>query len=446
MLAVTHNWYYEYDAANQLRTVRTLADGETVQKTTLEATYDFQGQRFNKTHYPNGKEADPTNKITTWYLSPSYEMRETPRGRETTKHIFANGQKIASITHHEVGDPPEAGLPGSTTEGLPEGIVFYHTDHLGSSSVITDEQGQEVSRYTYEPFGKLVPSRSTGQNRVTHKFTGQELDEESDLYYYNARYYDPSLGRFLTADTLVPNWRNPQAYNRYAYVYNNPIQYTDPTGHLPNFNHNTGEMTSDPDDNIPDDSSDDPKNNSNNGNNGGNGGKKDESGKINGSGLQASDEQQDIKTIQDAELLDQETANHDCSCGPKITKPIEDLLDWFDTPPPVPRWKPDKYTNPDERLAENNANALETDKGTKPTKIDENTDPTDTSTWPDPPVDGPLQEGDPSRSKPKKRGEKSLYDQNGGEWRPHKPDKYHPEGHWDYKPNPKGPWKDIYIP
>ena len=80
------------------------------------------------------------------------------------------------------------------------------------------------------------------------------------------------------------------------------------------------------------------------------------------------------------------------------------------------------------------------------TDIDGNTDLTDTSTWPIPPVRGPLTEGLPSRSKPRNRGEKSLYDSHGGEWRPHKPDYYHPKGHWDYKPQGNNqPWQE-HIP
>ena len=67
---------------------------------------------------------------------------------------------------------------------------------------------------------------------VTIKFTSQELDEESQLYYFNARYYDATLGSFLTADSIVPDPDNAQAYNRYAYVLNNPIRYIDPTGHF----------------------------------------------------------------------------------------------------------------------------------------------------------------------------------------------------------------------
>ena len=77
-------------------------------------------------------------------------------------------------------------------------------------------------------------------------------------------------------------------------------------------------------------------------------------------------------------------------------------------------------------------------------KIDENTDMTNTNTWPEPPAQNkPLREGEPSRTKPRERGEKSIYDSKNGEWRPHKPDKYHPEGHWDYKEHPKAPWVNI---
>jgi len=63
------------------------------------------------------------------------------------------------------------------------------------------------------------------------QFTGQRLDT-TGLYYYNARYYDPAIGRFISADTVVQDLNNPQCLNRYSYCINNPLKYTDPTGHL----------------------------------------------------------------------------------------------------------------------------------------------------------------------------------------------------------------------
>ena len=65
-------------------------------------------------------------------------------------------------------------------------------------------------------------------------FTGQRRDippAGSELYYYGARYYDPTIGRFISPDTIVPNPSDPQSLNRYSYCSNNPLRYTDPTGH-----------------------------------------------------------------------------------------------------------------------------------------------------------------------------------------------------------------------
>jgi hypothetical protein len=78
-----------------------------------------------------------------------------------------------------------------------------------------------------------------------------------------------------------------------------------------------------------------------------------------------------------------------------------------------------------------------------PTDIDDKTDPGDTSTWPTPPGKPPFEEGDPSRKTPRERGERSLYDNEGGEWRPHLPDNHH-DGHWNYKPPGNNQeWQDV---
>ena len=78
---------------------------------------------------------------------------------------------------------------------------------------------------------ETVFARTTfGTVPTDKKFTGQRLDS-TGLYYYNARYYDSTIGRFISADTIVPDPANPQTLNRYSYVLNNPLKYTDPTGH-----------------------------------------------------------------------------------------------------------------------------------------------------------------------------------------------------------------------
>lgn len=110
-------------------------------------------------------------------------------------------------------------------------FAYDHADHLGCASVITEQNGNKVQQVYYYPFGKVRSNIVNGVD-VKHKFTGQEDDAEYGLYYYNARYYDPELGRFISADTIVPNPHDPQDLNRYSYVGNNPLKYTDPTGHL----------------------------------------------------------------------------------------------------------------------------------------------------------------------------------------------------------------------
>jgi len=67
--------------------------------------------------------------------------------------------------------------------------------------------------------------------RSNYKFTGQELDPETGLYYFNARYYDSAIGRFISPDLVVPDFTNPQSLNRYTYCLNNPLIYIDPSGY-----------------------------------------------------------------------------------------------------------------------------------------------------------------------------------------------------------------------
>lgn len=104
-------------------------------------------------------------------------------------------------------------------------VTYVHQDHLTGTSVMSDSSGSLVSSITYTPFG-LTRSGSVPSDI---KFTGQRLDE-TGLYYYGERYYDPMIGRFISADTAGQHLTNPQTLNRYSYVVNNPLRYTDPSG------------------------------------------------------------------------------------------------------------------------------------------------------------------------------------------------------------------------
>jgi RHS repeat-associated protein len=107
-------------------------------------------------------------------------------------------------------------------------VVYYlHGDHLGSVSLTTDSAGTVVAERRYLPYGQVRWSSRAAM--TDFGFTGQRNDSFG-LMDYKARYYDPFLGRFISADTVVPELGNPQNFNRFAYVLGNPVKYVDPDG------------------------------------------------------------------------------------------------------------------------------------------------------------------------------------------------------------------------
>ncbi len=108
-------------------------------------------------------------------------------------------------------------------------VTYYHMDALGSVRALSDESGAVVARHDYGAFGEDT-APLTGDPR---RFTGKELDPESAWMYFGARYYRNVVGRFTSADTYVNDERAlqvPQLWNRYAYVTDSPIHFTDPIG------------------------------------------------------------------------------------------------------------------------------------------------------------------------------------------------------------------------
>ncbi len=105
-------------------------------------------------------------------------------------------------------------------------------DHLGSTAVTANgTTGAKVAEVRYKAFGE---DRYTfGTTPTTYRYTGQRREAALGLYFYNARWYDPFLGRFVQADTIVPEPGEPQGLNRFSYCLNNPLRRTDPTGHQP---------------------------------------------------------------------------------------------------------------------------------------------------------------------------------------------------------------------
>jgi RHS repeat-associated protein len=113
---------------------------------------------------------------------------------------------------------------------------YFHTDHLGSISVITNENGVVVERLSYDAWGKRRFPNGTDDttgsitSQTTRGFTGEEELSVSGLVHLNGRVYDPLLARFTSADPTVSDPLNPQGWNRYSYVGNDPLAFTDPNG------------------------------------------------------------------------------------------------------------------------------------------------------------------------------------------------------------------------
>jgi len=107
---------------------------------------------------------------------------------------------------------------------------FYHSDHLGSSSLITDAKGSVTQHVEYVPYGEVLLEECISNWKVPYKFNAKELDEETGLYYYGARYYDPRTGIWISVDPLAEKFAGVGSY---VYCYDNPIKYVDPDGKNP---------------------------------------------------------------------------------------------------------------------------------------------------------------------------------------------------------------------
>ena len=197
-----YGYAVSHDVENHPTTITTTYGGVP---TTATFVYDGDGGRVKKV----------VGTTTTRYISKLYECDTTGATTSCSRFIWAGSTRIATVASNGT-------------------VHYWHGDHLGSSSVITDSTGAKVQAITYFPFGDIRTNQSftTPAVNVPYKYTGKELDANSNLYFYESRYYHPVFGRFVSPDTIVPNPHDPQSLNRYTYANNNPLMYTDPTGHF----------------------------------------------------------------------------------------------------------------------------------------------------------------------------------------------------------------------
>ena len=121
---------------------------------------------------------------------------------------------------------PGYGFIADDDENVEE-TFFYHSDHLGSTSYITDDKGN-ITQYTaYLPYGELLVDEHSSSEDLPYKFNGKELDEETGLYYYGARYMQPIASVWYGVDPLTEKYPNVSAY---CYTLANPVRFIDPNG------------------------------------------------------------------------------------------------------------------------------------------------------------------------------------------------------------------------
>jgi RHS repeat-associated protein len=201
---------YTYDAENKVRKVDTVS----------AYTYDGEGQRVRKLvgedrRFVYGIGGEPIAEFSG------------SNGSLFKEYIYGVSGLLATVEPAAVN---------------PSGTRYTTPDHLGSPRVVTSSAGTVTSRHDYMPFGEELGSGVGGRTTVMgfsgtsdgirQKFTSKERDSETGLDYFGARYFASMQGRFTTADPAMEsvNGTNPQSWNRYVYVFNNPLRYIDPLG------------------------------------------------------------------------------------------------------------------------------------------------------------------------------------------------------------------------
>ncbi|WP_437990605.1 RHS repeat domain-containing protein [Sorangium sp. So ce145] len=179
--------------------------------------YDGDGERRVHLHHVSGEEE-------TAYHDQHLTLRD---GRFVTKHIYAGQTRIASKMDPDwFRDPP---------------TLYYHPDHLGSTSFASNNEQTLTQRDEYFPSGELWidASDSRYELRRAYVFTGKELDQATGLYYFGARYYDPRSSVWLSPDPILDEYMdggpsggvfNPGNLGLYSYTLNNPVNLVDPDG------------------------------------------------------------------------------------------------------------------------------------------------------------------------------------------------------------------------
>jgi RHS repeat-associated protein len=164
------------------------------------------------------------------------QIQDLQQQLSKAKYAKVGFKKFVALTYEAAQKAIEEGDDDGITDNkaaMPpappiQPIYYYHPDHLGTSTFLTDANGNAYKFFLNLPFGETMAEQKPSSYYASpYKFNGKELDEETGLYYYGARYYDPRTSIWLSVDPLAEKY---PSISPYAYVANNPLRYIDPDG------------------------------------------------------------------------------------------------------------------------------------------------------------------------------------------------------------------------
>lgn len=193
---------------------------------------DANGKNYTK-HYYNGSER-VVSKLENDYNfnagSTPTEFTDIQTAMQTLLRTYI-AEGIDEDTALEFTDQPDdEDEPENGTDETAGNIFYFHSDHLGTASCISDANGKPYQFFLNLPFGETMAQQNKGAFSNPYRFNGKELDEETGYYYYGARYYDPRVSNWLSVDPLADKYPGWSPYN---YTMLNPVRLTDPDGSAP---------------------------------------------------------------------------------------------------------------------------------------------------------------------------------------------------------------------
>ena len=212
---------YRYDAVDNILGITNAANPTSLTKLNKaklggRSSHTYEYDELNRLVHASGKAKHTSYDMVIWI--------QTPRPNTTPN---TNPGPPVSWNDPSNPDDPQAGygyIPNDTTK---EETFFYHSDHLGSTSYITDDKANITQYDAYLPYGELLVDEHSSSEDLPYKFNGKQFDEETGLYYYGARYLNPMASIWYGVDPLAEKYKSIGAY---VYCSANPIRLIDSDG------------------------------------------------------------------------------------------------------------------------------------------------------------------------------------------------------------------------